>query len=184
MNESANEPINEQHDLEATIAALGAGEVIGRRNFEAYKDWAKLERDWLSNDKLEHLQRAMGFARKHNRSLRDGLERTKAAPIKTRDAKEPSRLGEMARELQALRTISEDSRRHQDALIARLKTEDAYYAAWEARLRRTEEEVLALWNLIDELIRLSSASIPRLEKLEKRVGYSSRQALAKHTESA
>jgi hypothetical protein len=176
--------MSETFDLEGTIAALGAGEVIGRRNFEAYKDWAKLERDALNTDELEHLKRAMQFARKHNRSLRDGLERTKATETKARGNKEPSRLGEMARELRALRTVSEDSRRHQDALIARLKTEDAYYAAWEARLRRNEEEVLALWNLIDELIRLSSASIPRLEKLEKRVGYSSRHGSTNLADSA
>jgi hypothetical protein len=75
-----------------------------------------------------------------------------------------------------LRTVSESSRRHQDALIARLKTEDSYYATWETRLRRSEEEILALWNLIDEVINLSSASIPRLEKLERRVGYELRQA--------
>ena len=63
-------------------------------------------------------------------------------------------------------------------MIARLKTEDAYYAAWETRLRRSEEELLALWNLLDEIIRLSSASVPRLEKLERRVGYGLRQVSA------
>jgi hypothetical protein len=163
------------HDLEATIAALKAGEVIGRRNFEAYKAWAKLERDWLNAEELEHLKRAMGFAKQHNRSLRYGFERTRAEIELTMSKPEPGRLAEMARELTALRVVSEDSRKHQEALIARLKTEDAYYAAWETRLRRSEEEVLALWNIIDELIALSSVSAPRLEKLEKRVGYQQRQ---------
>jgi hypothetical protein len=174
-----NQPMIEQHfDLEATIEALGMGEVIGRRNFEAYREWAKLERDWLKPNELEHLKRGMVLAKKHNRSLRHGLERTKNSETQSKPSNEPASLIEMIRELRDLRTVSETSRKHQDALIARLKTEDSYYATWETRLRRSEEEILALWNLIDEVINLSSASIPRLEKLERRVGYELRQANA------
>ena len=36
---------------------------------------------------------------------------------------------------------------------------------------RNEEEVLALWDVLEEVIRITSASVPRLEKLEKRVGF-------------
>jgi hypothetical protein len=170
--------IEKQFDLEETIDALGLGEVIGRRNFEAYREWAKLERDWLGTDELEHLKRGMVLAKKHNRSLRHGLERTRTLEDETapKPSNEPASLTEMIRELRDLRTVSETSREKQDALIARLKTEDSYYATWETRLRRSEEEILALWNLIDEVINLSSASIPRLEKLERRVGYELRQA--------
>lgn len=170
--------MSERFDLEATIHALGMGEVVGRRNFETYREWAKLERDWLELDELEHLKRATAFARKHNRSLRNGLERTHTATPGEdgQPTGEPVSLAELARELRALQAVSELARQHRDALVARLRTEDAYYAAWETRLRRTEEEVLALWNLLDEVIRLSSASVPRLEKLEKRVGYGLRQS--------
>jgi hypothetical protein len=172
-----NRPSSEtRFDLEATIIALGLGEVIGRRNFEAYRQWAKLERDWLEPDELEHLKRGMVLAKKHNRSLRHGLERTKNSETQAKPSNEPASLTEMIRELRALRNVSEKSRAQQDALTSRLKAEDSYYATWETRLRRTEEEVLALWSLIDEVINLSSASIPRLEKLERRVGYELRQA--------
>jgi hypothetical protein len=175
--------IEKRFDLEATIDALGLGEVIGRRNFEAYREWAKLKRDWLEPDELEHLKRGMVLAKKHNRSLRHGLERTRNSENQAEPSNEPASLIEMIRELRDLRTVSESSRKHQDALIARLKTEDSYYATWETRLRRSEEEVLALWNLIDEVINLSSASIPRLEKLERRVGYELRQANAQPTKT-
>lgn len=174
-----NQTMIEQHfDLEASIVALDVGEVVGRRNYEGYRVWAKLERDWLEPEELEHLQHATVFMKQRNRSLHESLERTKnlTEDSKPPEKMEPANLTEMIRELRDLRTVSETSRQHQDALIARLKTEDSYYATWETRLRRSEEEVLALWNLIDEVIRLSSASIPRLEKLERRVGYELRQA--------
>jgi hypothetical protein len=171
----------EQFDLEASIVVLDVGEVVGRRNYEGYRVWAKLERDWLEAEELEHLQRATLFMKQRNRSLNESLERTKNLTDnpKPPEKLEPANLTEMIRELRDLRTVSESSRKHQDALIARLKTEDSYYATWETRLRRSEEEVLALWNLIDEVINLSSASIPRLEKLERRVGYELRQANAR-----
>ena len=170
--------MNQRFDLEASIIALDVGEVVGRRNYEGYRVWAKLERDWIDPEELEHLQRATMFMKQRNRSLHESLERTKnlTDDSKPPEKMEPANLTEMIRELRDLRTVSENSRQHQDALIARLKTEDSYYATWETRLRRSEEEVLALWHLIDEVIRLSSASIPRLEKLERRVGYELRQA--------
>ncbi len=90
----------------------------------------------------------------------------------------------MARELRALKQVNDASRRDQKALVARLKAEDVYYDAWEARLRSAEEEFETLWNAVEELIRLSSASAPRLEKLEKRVGFrflrSQKQESSKH----
>ncbi|NJK45453.1 MAG: hypothetical protein HC933_15325 [Pleurocapsa sp. SU_196_0] len=67
--------------------------------------------------------------------------------------------------------LPEASSAQQAALIAKLNTEDAYYAAWEARLRRLEEENRSLWRLTDDLISLCGASVTRLEKLERRVGY-------------
>ncbi len=67
--------MTEQFDLPATITALNAGDVVGRRNFEAYRDWAKLERDWLEPEELAHLERAMEFVRKRNRSLVEALEK-------------------------------------------------------------------------------------------------------------
>jgi chromosome segregation ATPase len=165
--------MSQRFDLEATIAALSLGEVIGRRNYEGYREWAKLERDWLEIEELEHLKRATSFMRKRNRSLKSSLARTKdnADASESAPANERANLSEMARELRALRAASEVSRGRQDALIARLKTEDTYYAAWERRLRRAEDEMNGLWDVIEELIRLSSASAPRLEKLKKRVGF-------------
>ena len=165
--------MSKHFDLQAVMLELQAGDIIGRRNYEAYREWAKLERDWLEVSELGHLKRAMVYAKKRNRSLKQSLERTK--PNVVREAndppQEPASLSEMALELRALRTASESSTNHQDALIARLQTEDAYYTAWEVRLRRNEEEVNTLWDIIEELIRLGSASAPRLEKLERRVGY-------------
>ena len=157
--------MSQPFDLEATITSLGLGEVVGRRNYETYRAWAKLERDYLTADEFEHLRRAAVYARTYNRSLRDALKSTREAKVieEPEPSSEPASLSEMARELRALQTVSEGARQQQDALIARLKTEDAYYAAWETRLRRSEEELLALWNLLDEIIRLSSASVPRLE---------------------
>jgi hypothetical protein len=177
--------MTERYDLQATIAALNAGDVVGRRNFEAYRDWAKLERDWLEPEELAHLERAMEFVKKRNRSLVEALERTKnpSSTIENQPA-DIANLSAMARELRALKQVNDASRRDQKALVARLKAEDVYYDAWEARLRAAEEEFETLWNAVDELIRLSSASAPRLEKLEKRVGFrflrSQKQASSKH----
>ena len=44
--------MTEQFDLEASIIALNVSEVVGRRNFEGYRVWAKLERDWLEPEEL------------------------------------------------------------------------------------------------------------------------------------
>jgi hypothetical protein len=177
-------PTATQHDLGATIAALGSGDAKGRRDFEAYLDWAKLERDWLTDRELEHLKRAVAFAGKRNRSLAFALERTK--PIRPRsnendDAQPelekpvsdaiPANLGEMARELQALRASSEAVRLEHEQVALKLKTEFSYQAAWERRLEHAEDEVRALWNLVEELVRLTGLTAPRLEKVERRVGF-------------
>jgi hypothetical protein len=164
--------MTKRFDLSAAITALNAGDVVGRRNFEAYRDWAKLERDWLEPEELAHLERAMEFVKKRNRSLVEALERTQN-PSNTvaNQPTDTANLSAMARELRALKQVNDASRRDQKALVARLKAEDVYYDAWEARLRAAEEEFETLWNAVEELIRLSSASAPRLEKLEKRVGF-------------
>jgi chromosome segregation ATPase len=164
--------MTERFDLQTTIAALNAGDVVGRRNFEAYRDWAKLERDWLEAEELTHLEQAMEFVKKRNRSLVEALERTRN-PSNTVENQQvdTANLSAMARELRALKQVNDASRRDQKALVARLKAEDVYYDAWEARLRSAEEEIETLWSAVEELIRLSSASAPRLEKLEKRVGF-------------
>jgi hypothetical protein len=164
--------MTERFDLPATIAALNAGDIVGRRNFEAYRDWAKLERDWLEPDELAHLERAIEFVRKRNRSLVEALEKTKnlSSTVENQSA-DIANLSAMVRELRALKQVNDASRRDQKALVAQLKAEDVYYDAWEARLRVAEEEFETLWNAVEELIRLSSASAPRLEKLEKRVGF-------------
>ncbi len=173
-----------QHDLGATIAALGSGDAKGRRDFEAYLDWAKLERDWLTDAELQHLKRAVAFAAKRNRSLAFGLERTK--PIRPRSSENkdaqpepkhpvsdaiPANLGEMARELQALRASSDAVRLEHEQVALKLKTEFSYQAAWERRLEHAEDEVRALWNLVEELVRLTGLTAPRLEKVERRVGF-------------
>ena len=123
-----------QNDLGATIAALGSGDAKGRRDFEAFLDWAKLERDWLEEDELEHLKRAVAFAGKRNRSLVFALERTK--PIRPRQHQEAqtpterdpksdlndreANLGQMARELRALQTSSETVRLEHEQVALKL----------------------------------------------------------------
>ena len=174
-----------QNDLGATIAALGSGDAKGRRDFEAYLDWAKLERDWLEEDELEHLKRAVAFAGKRNRSLVFALERTK--PIRPRQHQEAqtpteqdpksdlndreANLGQMARELRALQTSSETVRLEHEQVALKLKTEFSYQTAWERRLERAEDEVRNLRDLVDELVKLTGLAAPRLEKLERRVGF-------------
>ena len=174
-----------QHDLGATIAALGSGDAKGRRDFEAYLDWAKLERDWLEEDELEHLKRAVAFAGKRNRSLVFALERTK--PIRPRQHQEAqtpteqdpksdlidreANLGQMARELRALQTSSETVRLEHEQVALKLKTEFSYQTAWERRLERAEDEVRNLRDLVGELVKLTGLAAPRLEKLERRVGF-------------
>lgn len=174
-----------QNDLGATIAALGSGDAKGRRDFEAFLDWAKLERDWLEEDELEHLKRAVAFAGKRNRSLVFALERTK--PIRPRQHQEAqtpterdpksdlndreANLGQMARELRALQTSSETVRLEHEQVALKLKTEFSYQTAWERRLERAEDEVRNLRDLVDELVKLTGLAAPRLEKLERRVGF-------------
>lgn len=61
--------VTKQYDLQATMVALDAGDVVGRSNFEVHHYWAKLERDWLEAEELTHLERAMEFVHNRNRSL-------------------------------------------------------------------------------------------------------------------
>ena len=107
--------MNERFDLGASIVALKVGEVVGRRNYEGYRVWAKLERDWIEPEELEHLQRATVFMKQRNRSLNESLERTKNPmdDSKPPEKMEPANLTEMIRELRDLRTVSETSRQHQ-----------------------------------------------------------------------
>ena len=169
--------MNERLDLEASIVALGAGEVVGRRNYEAFREWAKLERDWLEPHEIEHLQRAMIFASRRNKSIKQALVRTQQTESMAgentdqKESDEPSSLSQMVRELRDLRRVSKMASRDHAELIARSRTDEAHFDAWEARLVRVEEEVLALWDVLEEVIRITSASVPRLEKLEKRVGF-------------
>ena len=115
--------MTERYDLQATIAALNAGDVVGRRNFEAYRDWAKLERDWLEPEELEHLERAMEFVKKRNRSLVEALDRTKnpSNTVENQPA-DIANLSAMTRELRVLKQVNDASRRDQKALVARLKS--------------------------------------------------------------
>ena len=163
------------------IAALGSGDAKARRDFEGFIQWAKLERDWITDAELAHLQRGVEFAARRNRTLILGLERTKPVDVhlpsdQTNTAPRdqplpPADLAAMARELNALRVSSETVRLEHQQVALKLKTEFAYQAAWERRLEHAEDEVRALWDLVAELVRLTGVTAPRLEKLERRVGF-------------
>lgn len=170
-----------RHNLELVIAALGSGDAKARRDFEGFISWAKLERDWITDAELAHLQRGVEFAVRRNRTLSLGLERTKPievhlpsdqASAEPRDQPlPPADLAAMARELNALRVSSEAVRSEHEQVALKLKTEFAYQAAWERRLEHAEDEVRSLWDLVAELVRLTGATAPRVEKLERRVGF-------------
>ena len=110
-----------------------------------------------------------------------GLERTKpiavttgtngAEPSEKQSQTPPADLAAMARELDALRASSETVRQGHEQVALKLKTEFSYQAAWERRLEHTEDEMRALWDLVAELVRLTGVTAPRLEKLERRVGF-------------
>jgi hypothetical protein len=170
-----------RHDLEAVMETLNSSDAKARRDFEGFIAWAHLKRDWITDAELEHLKRGVAFAAKRNRSLTLALERTKPVAVTTdTNAAEsaesqpptpPADLAAMARELHALRTSSEAVRQGHEQVALKLKTEFSYQAAWERRLEHAEDEVRALWDLVAELVRLTGVTAPRLEKLERRVGF-------------
>jgi hypothetical protein len=111
----------------------------------------------------------------------------KSAPEKSESAKstpaksERANLSEMARELAQLRVVhrelrSEHERQREtfETTLRHLRVEGDYFPAWEARLRSTEEEVAALWDAMDKTQHITQSAAPRLEKVERRVGYNQR----------
>jgi hypothetical protein len=241
-NIGANEPttILAEHEfgLEEIAARTGKTINVTRRNLEGYREYAKLEREWLSEAEVEHLKRAIAFCEARKRPLQFGLEQScdtdraepetsswsalkrqsgsetkpqpstllepakpiptkpeqtksepaKPAPEKSESAKstpaksERANLSEMARELAQLRVVhrelrSEHERQREtfETTLRHLRVEGDYFPAWEARLRSTEEEVAALWDAMDKTQHITQSAAPRLEKIERRVGYNQRR---------
>lgn len=214
--------------LEEIAARTGKTINVTRRNLEGYREYAKLEREWLSEAEVEHLKRAIAFCEARKRPLQFGLEQTcdpdwaepetsswsalkrqsgrevkpqpptvlelakptaekskpeKPEPAKSTPAKpERANLSEMARELAQLRVVhrelhSEHERQREtfETTLRHLRVEGDYFPAWEARLRSTEEEVAALWDAMDKTQHITQSAAPRLEKIERRVGYNQRR---------
>jgi hypothetical protein len=219
--------------LEEIAARTGKTINVTRRNLEGYREYAKLERGWLSEAEVEHLKRAIAFCEARKRPLQFGLEQccdpdraeadtsswsalkrpsgsaakqepssllepakskpAKPEPTKSEPAKpaaeksmpaksERANLSEMARELAQLRVVhrelrSEHERQREtfETTLRHLRVEGDYFPAWEARLRNTEEEVVALWDAMDKTQHITQSAAPRLEKIERRVGYNQRR---------
>jgi hypothetical protein len=231
-NIGANEPTTilaeREFGLEEIAAKTGKTINVTRRNLEGYREYAKLEREWLSEAEVEHLKRAIVFCEARKRPLQFGLEQTcdpdrvepdtsswsalkrqsggeaksqpsmlleptkptaekseprKSEPAKSTPAKpERTNLSEMARELAQLRVVhrelrSEHERQREtfETTLRHLRVEGDYFPAWEARLRNTEEEVAALWDAMDKTQHITQSAAPRLEKIERRVGYNQRR---------
>jgi hypothetical protein len=220
--------------LEEIAARTGKTINVTRRNLEGYREYAKLEREWLSEAEVEHLKHAIAFCEARKRPLQFGLEQccdpdraeaemsswsalkrpsgsaakqepstvlepakskpakleqTKSEPAKPKPAislpakSERTNLSEMARELAQLRVVhrelrSEHERQREtfETTLRHLRVEGDYFPAWEARLRNTEEEVAALWDAMDKTQHITQSAAPRLEKIERRVGYTQRRA--------
>jgi hypothetical protein len=222
-------PILAEHEfgLEEIAARTGKTINVTRRNLEGYREYAKLEREWLSEAEVDHLKRAIAFCEARKRPLQYGLEQScdpdraepetsswsalkrhsggeaksqpptvlepakptaeKSEPAKSKPAKstpakpERANLSEMARELAQLRVVHRELRsehEHQretfETTLRHLRVEGDYFPAWEARLRNTEEEVAALWDAMDKTQHITQSAAPRLEKIERRVGYNQR----------
>lgn len=209
--------------LEEIAARTGKTINVTRRNLEGYREYAKLEREWLSEAEVEHLKRAIAFCEARKRPLQVGLEQscdpdraepetsswsalkrhsgsetkpepsTVLEPVKLTSKKselaksapakpERANLSEMARELAQLRVVHRELRSEHElqretfeTTLRHLRVEGDYFPAWEARLRNTEEEVTALWDAMDKTQHITQSAAPRLEKIERRVGYNQRR---------
>jgi hypothetical protein len=228
VNEQTLIATEREFGLEEIAAKTGKTINVTRRNLEGYREYAKLEREWLSETEVEHLKRAIAFCEARKRPLQFGLEQTsdasqaeadtsswsalkrpsggevkpqpstvleatkptleKSEPAKSEPAKstlakpERANLSEMARELAQLRVVhrelrSEHERQREtfETTLRHLRVEGDYFPAWEARLRNTEEEVAALWDAMDKTQHITQSAAPRLEKIERRVGYNQRR---------
>ena len=71
-------PTAAEGELELEEIAVRTGKTINvtRRNLESYREYAKLEREWLTEAEVEHLKRAITFCEVHKRPLQFGLEQT------------------------------------------------------------------------------------------------------------
>jgi hypothetical protein len=240
-NIGANEPTTilaeREFGLEEIAAKTGKTINVTRRNLEGYREYAKLEREWLSEAEVEHLKRAIAFCEARKRPLQFGLEQScdpgraepetsswsalkrhsggeaksqlstvleetkptqakpdsaKLTPAKSEPGKpERANLSEMARELAQLRVVhrelrSEHERQREtfEITLRHLRVEGDYFPAWEARLRSTEEEVAALWDAMDKTQHITQSAAPRLEKIERRVGYNQRRVENSEAETA
>jgi hypothetical protein len=243
INEQTPIATEREFGLEEIAAKTGKTINVTRRNLEGYREYAKLEREWLSEAEVEHLKRAIAFCEARKRPLQFGLEQccdpdraeantsswsalkrpsggevklqppsllepAKSKPVKPEQTKsEPAKpaseksmpaksepekslstkseranLSEMARELAQLRVVhrelrSEHERQREtfETTLRHLRVEGDYFPAWEARLRNTEEEVAALWDAMDKTQHITQSAAPRLEKIERRVGYNQRR---------
>jgi hypothetical protein len=208
VNEQTLIAIEREFGLEEIAASTGKTINVTRRNLEGYREYAKLEREWLSEAEVEHLKRAIALCEARKRPLQFGLEQTSDASqaepeitlwsaLKRQSGSEakpqpstllkpakPERanLSEMARELAQLRVVhrelrSEHERQREtfETTLRHLRVEGDYFPAWEARLRNTEEEVAALWDAMDKTQHITQSAAPRLEKIERRVGYNQRR---------
>ena len=71
-------PIAAEGELELEAIAARTGKTINvtRRNLEGYREYAKLEREWLTEAEVEHLKRAIALCEARKRPLQFGLEQT------------------------------------------------------------------------------------------------------------
>jgi hypothetical protein len=81
----------------------------------------------------------------------------------------------LSAELRALRDEGHRLRHDWEQLELHQKSEGMARAAWENRLRHAEEEMNALWDVVETILEKIKLSASGQAKLERRIGYSQRR---------
>jgi hypothetical protein len=174
---------------DACLQALGLKARVARRRLEMYKRVQGIDGD-LTGDQFADLLAISERATVRQKSVewviqhRDEVTKDilpNPPPLPSSDPGSPTEPPSARNdddvfgvELRALRTEGQRLRADWEQLELHQKGEGVARAAWETRLRHAEEEMNALWEIVETLLEKTKLNASSQAKLERRVGYSKR----------
>ncbi|NJK44426.1 MAG: hypothetical protein HC933_09210 [Pleurocapsa sp. SU_196_0] len=171
----------------ACLEALGLKARAARRRLEMYKRIEGIDGELTHTqlaDLLEISQRATVRGKSVEAILR---QRQHASEGETLEASAPNETTPieplsatkaddvLGSELRALRHEGQRLRRDWEQLELHQKSDNLARAAWENRLRHAEEEMNALWDVVETLLEKIKLTASSQTKLERRIGFSQRR---------
>ncbi len=172
------------------IEALALKGRVARRRLETYKRVERIDGE-LTSDQLADLvavserasarQRSVEWVIQHrDKAMKDAPVPCPPPPLsesassnETPSAKRDDDV--LSVELRALRDEGQRLRHDWEQLELHQKSEGMARGAWENRLRHAEEEMNALWDVVEIILEKIKLTASGQAKLERRIGYSQRR---------